>query len=138
MKFETILKYHEWYFKYHVQIVLLFVYTITRKRFVIFTCLCRYFKLSWNTTAISQSNCRNFSCSSTNILIECSVLEKLKLNASRFEMDFVFDFPMRERIRNPVSVMHQSIPAVHQYPSLKHRIELSPILSITVGQIVKT
>ena len=48
------------YTKYHVQIMLLF--TTTRKRFVIFTC--RYFKLSWNTTAISQSNCRNFSCSS--------------------------------------------------------------------------
>ena len=50
------------YAKYHVQIMLLFVYTTTRKRFVIFTC--RYFKLSWNTTALSQSNCRNFSCSS--------------------------------------------------------------------------
>ena len=37
-------------------------YTTTSKRFVIFTC--RYFKLSWNTTALSQSNCRNFSCSS--------------------------------------------------------------------------
>ena len=23
---------------------------------------CRYFKLSCNTTALSQSNCRNFSC----------------------------------------------------------------------------
>ena len=72
------IKYHEWYFKivkrnfeisrvvfmpkYHVQIMLLFVYTTTRKRFVIFTC--RYFKLSWNTTALSQSNCRNFSWSS--------------------------------------------------------------------------
>ena len=74
-------KYHEWYFeivirnlrqfwniasgiyaKYHLQIMLLFVYTTTRKGFVIFTC--RYFKLSWNTTALSQSNCRNFSCSS--------------------------------------------------------------------------
>ena len=74
-------KYHEWYFKivtrylrqfwnirsgiyakYQVQIMLLIVYTTTRKRFVIFTC--RYFKLSWNTTALSQSNCRNFSCSS--------------------------------------------------------------------------
>ena len=42
--------------------MLLFIYTTTRKRFVIFTC--RYFKLSWNTTALSQSNCRNFSCSS--------------------------------------------------------------------------
>ena len=50
------------YATYHVQIMLLIVYTTTRKRFVIFTC--RYFKLSWNTTALSQSNCRNFSCSS--------------------------------------------------------------------------
>ena len=50
------------YAKYHVQIMLLFVYATTSKRFVIFTC--RYFKLSWNTTALSQSNCRNFSCSS--------------------------------------------------------------------------
>ena len=50
------------YAKYHVQIMLLFVYTTTRKRFVIFTC--RYFKLSWDTTALSQSNCKNFSCSS--------------------------------------------------------------------------
>ena len=50
------------YAKYHEQIMLLFVYTTTRKRFVIFTC--RYFKLSWNTTALSQSNCRNFLCSS--------------------------------------------------------------------------
>ena len=48
--------------KYHVQIMLLFVYTTTRKGFVIFTC--RYFKLSWNATDLSQSNCRNFSCSS--------------------------------------------------------------------------
>ena len=74
-------KYQEWYFeivirnlrqfwnitsgiyaKYHVQIMLLFVYTTTGKRFVIFTC--KYFKLSWNTTALSQSDCRNFSCSS--------------------------------------------------------------------------
>ena len=74
-------KYHEWYFKivirnlrqfwnitsgiyakYHVQTMLLFVYTTTHKRSVIFTC--RYFKLSRNTTALSQSNCWNFSCSS--------------------------------------------------------------------------
>ena len=79
-------KYHEWYFemvirnlrqfwnitstiyaKYHVQIMLLFVYTTTRKGFVIFTC--RYFKLSRNTTALSQSNCRNFSWSSIKIWI---------------------------------------------------------------------
>ena len=44
------------------QIMLLFVYTNTHKRFVIFTC--RYFESSWNTIALSQSNCRNFSCSS--------------------------------------------------------------------------
>ena len=50
------------YAKYHAQIMLLFVYTTTHERFVIFTC--RYFKLSWNTTALSQSNCRNFSRSS--------------------------------------------------------------------------
>ena len=50
------------YAKYHQQIMLLFVYTTTRKSFVIFTC--RYFKLSWNTTALNQSNYRNFSCSS--------------------------------------------------------------------------
>jgi len=47
--------------------MLLFVYTTTRKSFVIFAC--RYFKLSWNTTAVSQSNCRNFSCSSIIIII---------------------------------------------------------------------
>ena len=39
----------------------------TNKRFVIFTR--RYFKLSWNTTALSQSNRRNFSCSSISILV---------------------------------------------------------------------
>ena len=47
VKFETILKYRKWYniyAKYQVQIMLLFFYTTTRKRFVIFTC--RYFKLS--------------------------------------------------------------------------------------------
>ena len=51
------------YAKYHVQLMLFkFVYTTTRKRFAISTC--RYSKLSWNTTSLSQSNCRNFSCSS--------------------------------------------------------------------------
>ena len=45
------------YAKYHVQI----------KRVAIFTC--KYFKLSWNTTALSQSNCRNFACSSISRLI---------------------------------------------------------------------
>ena len=51
--------------KYHVQIMLLFVYTTTRKGFVIF--ICRYFKLSWNTTARSQSNRRYFSCGSISM-----------------------------------------------------------------------
>ena len=79
-------KYHKWYFeivlrnlrqfwnitsgiyaKYHTQIMLLFVYTTTRKSFVIFTR--RYFKLSWNTTAMSKSNCRNFSCSRITVFI---------------------------------------------------------------------
>ena len=50
------------YAKYHAQTMLLLVYTTTHKRSVIFTC--RYFKLSRNTTALSQSNCWNFSCSS--------------------------------------------------------------------------
>ena len=64
MKFETILKCHKWYL---CQIsrtnhaIINFVYTNARKRFVIFTC--GYFKLSLNTTALSQSNCSNFSCS---------------------------------------------------------------------------
>ena len=62
VKFETILKYHEWYLcqisrTNHAIICLM--YNTIRKKFVIFTC--RYF------TAPSQSNCRNFSCSSINM-----------------------------------------------------------------------
>ena len=60
-------KYHEWYFKiviqfwnitsdiyakYHIQIMLLFDYTTTRKRFVIFRC--RYFKSSPLSPKIDQ------------------------------------------------------------------------------------
>ena len=82
-------KYHEWDFEivirnlrqfwnitsgiyahYHVQIILLFVYTTARKGFVMFTC--GNFKLSWNTTGISQSNWGNFSCS---IKLEIRVLQ---------------------------------------------------------------
>ena len=55
------------YAKYHIQIMLLFVYTTTHKRVVIFTC--RYFKLSWNTTVLNQWNCRNFSFSSIKQVI---------------------------------------------------------------------
>ena len=97
-------KYHEWYFeivigewnlrqfwnitsgiyaKYHAQIMLLFVYTTTHKRFVIFTC--RYFKLSWNTTALSQSNCRNFSCSGiTARIIFFELINEIQQNLSLF------------------------------------------------------
>ena len=46
------------YAKYHVQIMLLFVYAT------------RYFKLSWNNTALNQSNCRNFWC--------CSIMAEIK------------------------------------------------------------
>ena len=46
--------------------MLLIVYTTTRKRFVILTC--RYLKLSRNTTDLSQSNYRNFSCSSITLV----------------------------------------------------------------------
>ena len=53
--------------------MLLFVCTTTRKRFVIFTC--RYFKLSWNTTALSQSNCRNFSCRTIIVVIELRAVQ---------------------------------------------------------------
>ena len=63
VKFVTILNITSGlYAKDHVQIMLLFVYTTTRKRLEIFTC--RYLKLSWNITALSQLNCSNFSCSS--------------------------------------------------------------------------
>ena len=54
--------------KYQVQIMLLFGYPTTHKGFVIFTY--RSFKLSKKTTALSQSNCRIFWCSSINIVIE--------------------------------------------------------------------
>ena len=60
------------YAKYHIQIMLLIVYTTNLRRFVIFTC--RYFKLSWNTTALSQSNCINFSCSSMRYKFACFYL----------------------------------------------------------------
>ena len=55
------------YAKYHVQIMLLVVHTTTHKRFVILTC--RYFKLSWNTTVLSQLNCRNFSYSIIVVIV---------------------------------------------------------------------
>ena len=78
-------KYHEWnlrqfwnitsgiYAKYHIQIMLLFVYTTRCKRFVLFTC--RYFKLSWNTTILTQSNCRKCSCSSITTKITIIIIQ---------------------------------------------------------------
>ena len=63
--FETISKYHEWYLRQisgtNHAIICLYYYP---QKVCNFTC--RHFKLSWNTTALSQSNCRNFSCSSIN------------------------------------------------------------------------
>ena len=51
---ETTLKYHEWYlcqiWRTNHAII---IYTTTRKSFVIFTR--RYFKLNWNTIAVSQN-----------------------------------------------------------------------------------
>ena len=65
VKFETILKCHKWYLcQISLQIMLLYVYTTTHTRFVIFTC--RYFKLKWDTSALSQTNSRNFWCSGIN------------------------------------------------------------------------
>ena len=40
---------------------------------------CRYFKLNKNTTAVSQSNCRNFSCSKCNYRILRPIGGKKKL-----------------------------------------------------------
>ena len=72
VKFETILKISlksGIYAKYHVQIMLLIVYTTTLRRFVIFTC--RYFKLRWNTTALSQSNCRKLLLFCGVVIVQC-------------------------------------------------------------------
>ena len=85
-------KYHEWYFEIVnlrqlwnitfsqiscVQIMLLFVYSTTRKGFVAFIMICRYFKLRWNTTAQSQSNYRSFSCSSIWWWIDDQIIDLL-------------------------------------------------------------
>ena len=63
--------------------MLLFVYTTTHKGFVIFTC--RYFKLSWNTTALSQSNCSNFSCSSIKQENSSNKAKYLKFHFAKVE-----------------------------------------------------
>ena len=100
VKFETILKYHEWYLcqisRTNHAIICLYYYP---QKVVIFTC--RYFKLSWNITALSQSNCRNFSCSIINSYIEsllCNVwrtncfFSSLWLNASVFALKWLYHF----------------------------------------------
>ena len=71
VKFETknISKCHVWYLcqksRTNHTIICLYYYP---QKVVIFSC--RYFKLSWNTTALSQSNSRNFSWSSINFANE--------------------------------------------------------------------
>ena len=75
-KLETIFKYHEWYLcqiSHTNHAIINFVYTTRCKRFVLFTC--RYFKLSWNTTILTQSNCRKFSCSSITTKITIIIIQ---------------------------------------------------------------
>ena len=85
MKFETILKYLKWYLCQicHTNHAFTCLYYYLQ-RFVIFTW--RYFKLSWNFSFLSQTKCRNFSCSSVNSLMPlyftvvwwfCSTQEKI-------------------------------------------------------------
>ena len=68
VKLETILKYHEWYLCHiSLEIMLLFVYTTSHTRFVIFTC--RYFKIKLKYHGSKPINWRNFSCSSIMMII---------------------------------------------------------------------
>ena len=95
-KFETILKYHEWYLcqisRTNHAIICLYYYPY---KFVIFTC--RYFKLSWNTTALSQSNCRNFSCS--------SIIEEIHWNVTFFAF-LTYGFPFLFLVFNTNEIMN--------------------------------
>ena len=63
VKFEIILKYHEWY-----------LCQISRTNHAIICFYYWYFKLSWMTTALIQSNCGNFPCSSIRYRILLDVL----------------------------------------------------------------
>ena len=74
----------------YVQIMLLFVYTTTPNGFVI--SICRYFKLSWNTAARSQSNYRNFSCSSIKSGKMVKSLELFFESYNKFFRSFFFCF----------------------------------------------
>ena len=61
--------------------MLLFVYTsYYSQKACNFTC--RYFKLSWNTTALSQSNCRNFSCNFHNIRDTAPLMRRLQFRSN--------------------------------------------------------
>ena len=91
VKFETILKYHEWYLcqisRTNHAIICLYYYP---QKVVIFTC--RYFKLSWNITALSQSNCRNFSCSIINSYIESLLCNVWRTNCFFFPLTQCISF----------------------------------------------
>ena len=78
--------------------MLLFVYTATRKGFVMFTC--RYFKLSWNTTALSQSDCRNFSCSSIrSVKQQLAQPSSLKSDQHQFSLnDINLQFTIKRKV----------------------------------------
>ena len=83
VKFETILKYHEWYLCQISRTNQAITYTnwpffhisqcfsTTHKRFVIFTC--RYFKLSWNTLCSKPIKLQYFSCSSIKTLTTATI-----------------------------------------------------------------
>ena len=86
------------YATYHVQIMILFVYNTTPKGFVIFTC--RYFKLSWNTTALSQSNSRNFSCSSIIGLIQPVRFKHLKSENNPNEVQATWPAILKDNYTN--------------------------------------
>ena len=118
-------KYQEWYSeskiwdnftsgiyaKYHVQIMLLFVYTTTR-RFVIFTC--RYFKLSWKTNALSQSNCRNFLCCSIRYFVFRWKFRRAKWRLNtRFRWQTVLFLRTQDLLKNYVlAVTHINCTAI--------------------------
>ena len=105
-------KYHEWYFKivihnftsrwvseiwYNFEISRVVFMQMSRTNHAIiclyyypqkvcnFIFTCRYFKLSWNTTALNQSNCRNFSCSS----ISCVISNLLSMFLNHFKNSLI-------------------------------------------------
>ena len=64
VKFETILKYHNWY-----------LYQISHTNHAIICLYYYHYLFISTTTALSQSNCRNFSCSSiiTEIYVQLTL-----------------------------------------------------------------